>query len=141
MGKSEKVSRNKSTGFFTFSILPFFTLSEANPRFACLMTFLAQNRAPDFRLKWHLVVFSAIIADDFKARWRIFALRRFFRATFRASLRRHHIALIKCFLFFFGKNKSFFTLHTRNFYVRHLLISPFAKFFAGDFRNCIIKSI
>ncbi len=109
--------------------LPFSTfhfLRNANSRFTRLETFFAQNRATDFRLKRHLVVLAAMVADDFKTLRSIFARRRFFRAAFGTSLRRHHITFIKCLLFLLRENKNFFALHTRNFYIRHRL-SPFAK--------------
>jgi hypothetical protein len=98
-------------------------LSEANSRFACLMTIFAKHRAPDFRLKRNLVVFAAMVADDFKSLWRIVAERGFFRAAFLASLRLHHISLIKYILFLFREKKSFFALYARNFYFRHRFFS------------------
>jgi len=90
------------------------------------MTVFAQNRAPDFRLKRNVVVFAAVVADDFKASRRVPRADgcRFFRAAFLTSLRRGHIALVKSFLFLFGKYKIFAALHARNFYVGHRVFSP-----------------
>ncbi len=95
------------------------------------MAIFAKHRASDFRLKRNVVVFAAMVADDFKAGRRIFPARRFFRATFLASLRRHHISLIKSLLFLFPEKKRFLALHTRNFYVGHrffLLVELCGKF-------------
>ena len=83
------------------------------------MAFLAENGSADFRLERDLVVFAAIVADDLKAGWRIFARRRFLCAALCAPLRRHHITLVKRFLFFFGEQKDLFTLNTRDFNVGH----------------------
>jgi hypothetical protein len=92
------------------------------------MTFFAEHGAPDFRLKRNVVVFAAMIADDGKlSRIITVACRRFFRTTLRASLRRHHIALIKSFLFFFGKKKVFFALNAGNFNIRHRFFSFFGE--------------
>jgi len=85
------------------------------------MAVFAQYVPPDFRLKRNVVVFAAVVADDFKASRRIPCAdgRRFFRAAFLTSLRRGHIALVKSFLFLFGKNEIFAALNARNFYVGH----------------------
>jgi hypothetical protein len=83
------------------------------------MTIFAKHRAPDFRLKRNVVVPAAMVADDFKSGRRIRAGCRFFRAAFLATLRLHHISLIKKLLFLFRKKKNFFALHARNFYFGH----------------------
>jgi hypothetical protein len=95
------------------------------------VTFAAQNRASDFRLKRNVVVLAAVIADDFKFFRRIAAAGSFFRAAFDAPLRRHHIALIKIFLLFFRENKNVFALHTRNFNIRHCFFSSSKMFTVG----------
>jgi len=87
------------------------------------MTFPAQNRAPDFRLKRNVIVLAAMVADDLKFGRRICSDSRFFRAAFLTSLRLWHISLIKNFLFFFCKKKRLSALHTRNFYVGHRFFS------------------
>lgn len=83
------------------------------------MTFLAQNAAPDLRLKRHVVVLAAMVADDFKPRRSVFAARRLFRAAFLAALRLRHILAIKSFLLFLREKKNFLALHARDFYIRH----------------------
>jgi hypothetical protein len=100
-----------------------FELSEAHPRLARLMTFLAQNAAPDLRLKRHVVVLAAMVANDFKPRLSVSAVRRLFRAAFRTALRLHQILSIKSFLFFFRKLKNFFALNARDFDIRHRYFS------------------
>lgn len=95
------------------------------------MTFFAQNRTSDFRLKRNVVVFAAVVADDLKFTRRVCAQSGFFRAAFRTPLRLHHIALVKCLLFLFREDKRIFALHTGNFYVGHrffLLIQLCGKF-------------
>jgi hypothetical protein len=72
-----------------------------------------------------MVVFAAVVADDFKSGRRIFARRGALRAAFLTTLRLHHISLIKCLLFLFRENKDFFALHARNFYFGH-------RFFSSD---------
>lgn len=67
-----------------------------------------------------MVVFAAVVADDFKTARRVRSERRFFRAAFGASLRRGHIALVEIFLFLFGENENVFALHARNINVGHL---------------------
>jgi len=84
------------------------------------MAFFAEDSAADFRLERHLIVLSAIVADDLKARWCFFTCSRFFCTTFCAPLRRHHITLVKGFLFLFCEQKGLFTLNTRNLNVGHL---------------------
>jgi hypothetical protein len=74
-----------------------------------------------------VVVFAAVVADDFKSGRRIYAARGFFRAASLTPLRLHHISLIKCLLFLFRENKDFFALHARNFYVGHRFFSSDSK--------------
>jgi hypothetical protein len=100
---------------FTFSLF----LSEAHSRPARLVAFLAQNAAPDFRLKRHVVVLAAMVADDFKPRRSAFAAHRFFRAAFLTALRVRQILAIKSFLLFFRKKKNVFALYARDFDIRH----------------------
>ena len=88
-----------------------------------LVTFLAENRAPDFRLKRHAVVFAAVVANDLKPRIRVFHRARFFRTAFSASLRLRHILLIKKFLILFSKKKNFLALNTWHIYVGHFIFS------------------
>ena len=110
----------------TFSIFrfPFSVISsESHSRFARVVAFAAQNLASDLRLKRNLVVFAAVVADDLEFGGRVFASRRFFRTAFRTPLRRHHIALVKNFLFLLGEKKNFLTLNTRNFNIRHRFYS------------------
>jgi hypothetical protein len=98
-------------------------LCKAHFRFVRAVAFAAQNGATDFGLKRDVIVFAAIVADDFKSARRVFARRRFFRAAFRASLRRRHISLVENFLLFLGKEKDFLALNTRNFNIRHRFFS------------------
>lgn len=100
------------------------SLRESDARFIRLMAIFAQNRPSDFWLERHLVVLAAVVANNIKARGSVFARYRFFRAALRASLRRHHIPLVKNSLFFFGVNKNVLTLHARHFQIRHCF-SPF----------------
>jgi hypothetical protein len=102
----------------------FLFLSESHPRFICLVTFLAQHGAPNFRLKRNAVVPAAMIADNFKTRRGVFAQSGFFRAASLAALRLRHISLIKNFLVFFGKKKNLFTLNARNLKVGHCQFPP-----------------
>lgn len=83
------------------------------------MTFATQNGASDFWMERYLVVLSAVITNDIETLWRIVTCRGFLGSAFCATLRSHHIALVKHLLFLFGEQKDLFTLHTRNFYVRH----------------------
>lgn len=70
-------------------------------------------------MKWYLIVLSTVIANDVEALWRIVADRSLFGSALGTTLRRHHIALVKHLLFFFGEQKDLFTLHTRDLYIRH----------------------
>lgn len=85
------------------------------------VTLAAKHRTSDLWMKWHLIVLSAVIADDVETLWRVVTIsgRCFFGTTLSTTLRRHHIALVEHLLFLFSKQEDLFTLHTRNFYVRH----------------------
>ncbi len=93
----------------------------ARPRAACLKTLLAEYGTANLWLKRNLVMPAAVVADDLKARGCIVAQRSLFRAALGASLRRHHVPLVKCFLIFFAKDKYLAALNTRDFNVRHTL--------------------
>src|SRR5438445_5519600 len=95
-------------------------LCPVRPRLTGCMAFAAQDRSADFWMKRHLIVLSAIIADNIESFWRIVACCRcFFGSAPGTTLRRHHIALVKHLLFLFGEQEDLFTLNTRNFYIRH----------------------
>jgi hypothetical protein len=83
------------------------------------MTFFAEDCSAHLGLEGYLVVFAAIIANDLKPLWRLFPFRSFFRAALCASLRRHHISLVKRFLLFLCEHEYLFTLNTRDFNVGH----------------------
>ena len=87
------------------------------------MAFLAEYRASYFGLKRNLIVFTAIVANDLKSCRGALSNGGFLRAAFRAPLRRHHIALIKHLLVFFGKQEDVPALNTRDFYVWHISLS------------------
>ena len=75
-------------------------------------------------MKRDMVVLSAIVTNDLKAFWCIsYDHRGLFSSTFRASLRRHHIALIESLLLFFREYENLSTLHTRDLNIRHRLSS------------------
>lgn len=95
---------------------------------ACLVALLAIYRSPNFWLKWHRIVFAAMIANDFITVRSVRTLARLFRTAFRTPLRRHHVPLIKVILFLFGKNKHFFALNTRNFNFGHDYSSNLGSF-------------
>ena len=101
------------------------------------MTIFAQNRATGFRLKRNVVVFTAVVADDFKSLRCICSACGILWATLRTSLRRRHIVLVKIFLFLLGKNKVFAALHARNFYVGHRLFLLFGL--CGKFNRKILN--
>jgi len=84
-------------------------------------------------------VFAAMVADDFKFGRGIFARYRFLRTAFRTPLRRHHITLVKNFLFFLREKKSFLTLDTWDLNIRHFIYLLFQKSVAQrlDMRNSI----
>jgi len=122
--KAARIAQKKQKVFFVpFAPFRGYPLSKFCPRSTCLMAFTAKHGPPDLRLKRHLIKFSAMIANDIEASRSILTRSGLFRATFGTPLRRHHITLIKDFLFFFGKKESLFTLKTRRFYIRHHSIS------------------
>jgi hypothetical protein len=88
-------------------------------RLAGRVTLAAKHGSPYLGMKRNLVMLSTVVAHDVKSSGRIVAAGRFFGPALRATLRRHHIALVKHLLFLFGKQEDLFTLHTRNFYIRH----------------------
>ena len=87
------------------------------------MTFPAQHRAADLGLKWNLIVFAAMIANYLEASWSSVTLTGFFRPALRASLRGHHVSLVKDLLFLFGEKEGLFTLNARGIDVRHGVLS------------------
>ena len=105
--------------FFTLSLFTFYCLGYLCPRLAGTVTLLAQNGTADLRLKRHLIVFPAIIANDLKTFWCVRSRCCSLRAAFCAPLRRHHVALVKHFLVLFSEHKNVSTLNTRNLYVGH----------------------
>jgi hypothetical protein len=87
------------------------------------MTVSAENGAANFGLKRNLVVPPAVIANDLETFWCVAAGRGLFRTAFCASLRRHHVPLIKLLLFLLGKKKRLFALNANGFDIRHCSIS------------------
>ena len=100
-------------------------LSESRPRPAGFVTVAAQNRATDFRLKWNLIVASAIVADDLIALGGIITFGCFFRPALRTALWGHHVPLVKDLLLLFGEKEGLFTLNARGFDVRHIFLLSF----------------
>ena len=100
-------------------------LRKASPRSACLVTVATQNRATDFRLKWNLIVASAIVADDFVALGSVITFGCFLRPALGTALRRHHVPLVKDLLLLFGEKEGLFTLNARGFDVRHIFLLSF----------------
>jgi hypothetical protein len=84
------------------------------------VTFAAQDRAPDLWLEWNLVMLPAVVADDLKTLAHLVPGNCLLRAAFRASLRGHHIALVKYLLLLFGKKERFFALNASSLDVRHI---------------------
>jgi len=74
----------------------------------------------------NLIVLSAIVANDVKSFSIIICRGSFLASTFCATLGSHHVALVEHLLLLFGKQEDLFTLHTRDFNVRHRS-SPLAK--------------
>jgi hypothetical protein len=64
--------------FSLFSVALANFLRESDARFIRLMTVFAQNRASDFRLKWHVVVFATVVADNIKPLGSVLPYCRFF---------------------------------------------------------------
>jgi hypothetical protein len=90
------------------------------------MTLTAENGAADLWMEGYLVVLAAIVADNVET-FRCFVPgRRLLGTALCASLRRHHVALVESFLFFFGEQKYFLALDTRDLNIRHR-IPPMAN--------------
>jgi len=87
------------------------------------MTLLTQNGPSDLRLKGHLVVLAAVVANDIELARSIGPECRFLRPAGGTSLRRHHITLVKYLLILFRKDKDFSALNTRDLDVRHGIVS------------------
>jgi hypothetical protein len=87
------------------------------------MTFTTENRPTDLWLKRNLVVLSAVVANDLKALSCIITVNGFFRTAFCTALRRHHVPLVKDFLFLLGEKKRLFTLNASGLDVRHGVFS------------------
>ena len=100
-------------------------LREASSRPAGLVTITTQNSATDFRLKWNLIMASAIVADDLVALRSVFTFGYFLRPALRTALRRHHVPLVKDLLLLFGEKEGLFTLNARGFDVRHIFLLSF----------------
>ena len=83
------------------------------------MALTAQNCTPDLWLEGYVIVFTAIVANDLEAFRGTVAFGSFLRATFCATLWRHHVALVKDLLFLLGEKEGVFTLNARCFDVRH----------------------
>jgi hypothetical protein len=90
------------------------------------MAFATQHRTTDFRLERYLVVLAAVVANDLKASWRVFAFGCLFCPALRAPLRCHQVFLVKDLLLFLGKEKGLLALYADGFNIRHranLLVS------------------
>jgi len=98
-----------------------------------------QYGATDLRLKRDVIVLAAMVADYLKTFRRTVTLSGFFRPALRASLRRHHVPLIKDLLFLFGEKEGLFTLNARSFDVRHTL-SPYNFLFKRVMRVILAQS-
>lgn len=86
------------------------------------MTLAAEHCSTDLRLEWNLIVLPAVVADDLVAFGCIDTIGRFLRTTLCATLRGHHVALVKDLLLFLGEKEGLFTLHARSFDVRHIFL-------------------
>ena len=87
------------------------------------MTFATEHGSTDLRLKGHLIVLTAVVANDLEPFSSIVTFSGLFRTAFCTSLRRHHVPLVKDFLLLFGEKKRLFTLDTRSLDVRHGVLS------------------
>jgi hypothetical protein len=87
------------------------------------VTLAAKHCSAHLGLEWHLVVLPAIVANDLESLRRLVTLACFFRPAFRATLWGHHVALVKHFLFLFGKQESLLALNAHCLNVRHILFS------------------
>jgi hypothetical protein len=88
------------------------------------MTLFAQHRAALFRLEGDVIVLAAIVANYFETRRRVFRLDALARTALRTSLRRHSVLTISLVLIFFTEQEKVFTLHTREFRIRHICTPP-----------------
>ena len=98
-------------------------LGKASARAACLVTFATQHRPTDLRLKRNLIVLAAVVANDLESLSSVITVSGFFRTTFCAPLRRHHVPLVKDLLLLFGEKKRLFTLNACSLDVRHRVLS------------------
>jgi len=87
------------------------------------MAFATEHRSTDLRLKRHLIVLAAVVANDLESLPRIITFGGFFRTTLCTPLRRHHVPLVKNLLLLFGEKERLFTLNARGFDVRHGVLS------------------
>ena len=95
-------------------------LGPVSPRLACGVAITAKHRPADLWMERHVVVLSAVVADDLETLVGVIGNSSgLFTTTLGTALRGHHIALVEHLLFLFSEQKNLLTLHTRNFYVRH----------------------
>ena len=87
------------------------------------MALFAKDRAAHLWLERYLIMLAAVVANDLKSFRCVLGDGCLFRTAFGASLRRHHIALIKHLLVFFSKREDVPALNTRDFYVWHISLS------------------
>jgi len=87
------------------------------------MAFATENRSADLGLKRHLIVLTAVVANDLESLSSIVTFSRLFRTTLCTPLRRHHVPLVKDLLFLFGEKKRLFTLNASGLNVRHGVLS------------------
>ena len=87
------------------------------------MTIATENGSANLWLKRHLVVPSAIVANDLEPFSSIVTFSGLFGTTFCTPLRRHHVPLVKDFLLLFGEKERLFTLNASGLDVRHGVLS------------------
>jgi hypothetical protein len=90
------------------------------------MAFPAEDRAAHLWLERHLIVLAAVVTHDLESLRCVVAFSGLLRSALGASLRRHHVPLVKDLLFFLCEKKGLFTLNARGFDVRHCY-SPLQK--------------
>ena len=84
------------------------------------MTITAKHRPADLWMERHVVVLSAVVADDLETLVSIIGdSRGLFTTTFCTALRGHHIALVEHLLFLFSEKKDLSTLNAWNLKIRH----------------------
>lgn len=66
---------------------------------------------------------TAIVADYFESRGSVVSQNCLLGSAFRTPLRCHHISLVENLLILFREKKYLLALDTRNFDVRHIVIS------------------